>query len=124
VKRRRPSTARDYPRTARLNQLVQEIVAEELELLDDERLGFLTITAVEVAADLSHAKVYYSAFVDDEEANEVAVALGEHRIRLQGAVGRQARMRRTPELTFEFDEVVRGAARVEDIIRRINTDDD
>jgi ribosome-binding factor A len=103
---------------------VQEIVAEELELLDDERLGFLTITAVEVAADLSHAKVYYSAFVDDEEANEVAEALSEHRIRLQGAVGRQARMRRTPELAFEFDEVVRGAARVEDIIRRINTDDD
>jgi hypothetical protein len=53
--RRSSGTARDYPRTARLNHLIHEIVAEELERIDDERLGFLTVVAVEVERDLRRA---------------------------------------------------------------------
>jgi hypothetical protein len=44
---RSSGTARDYPRTARLNHLVHEIVAEEIERIDDERLGFLTVVGVD-----------------------------------------------------------------------------
>ncbi len=44
----RPGTARQYPRTARLNRLLREILAEELELIDDERLDLLTLTSVDV----------------------------------------------------------------------------
>jgi ribosome-binding factor A len=119
VKRRRSrTTAREFPRTARLNHLVQEIVAEELELLDDDRLGFLTVVAVEVEPDLRHATVWYSAIDSPGDAGAVTAALVEHRARLQAAVASQARLKRTPELTFEPDEVTPRAARVEDIIRR------
>ena len=53
--RRRQTGSRRYPRTARLNELVREIVAEEIERIDDERLGFFTVTAVEVEPGLEHA---------------------------------------------------------------------
>ncbi len=119
---RRHTTARDFPRTARLNRLLQEIVAEEVERFDDDRLGFLTIVSVVVDADLRHATVYYSVLsIEDEEA--LTEALAEYRVRLQAAVARQARLKRTPELKFKADEVTRTAERVEGILRELHDDD-
>ncbi len=116
---RRPGSARDFPRTARLNHLVHEIVAEEIELLDDERLGFLTVVGVEVESDLRRATVYYTTL---EEADPgVAELLEEHRGRLQAAIARQARLKRTPELVFRPDSVIVQAQRVEDILRDLDT---
>lgn len=118
---RRPSgTARDYPRTARLNHLVHEIVAEEVERLDDDRLGFLTVVGVEVEPDLRHAVVWYTTLDEAEADDEVVAALDEHRAGIQAAIGRQARLKRTPELSFRPDTVVRQAARVEQILRDLN----
>ena len=115
--KRSSGTARDYPRTARLNQLLQEIVAEEVERLDDDRLGFLTIVGVEIEPDLRRAVVWYTALDSDESDADLVEALADHRTRIQGAIGRQARMKRTPELTFRPDAVIRQAERVEQILR-------
>jgi len=115
--KRSSGTARDYPRTARLNQLLQEIVAEEVERLDDDRLGFLTIVGVEIEPDLRRAVVWYTALDSDGGDAELVEALADHRARIQGAIGRQARMKRTPELTFRPDAVIRQAERVEQILR-------
>jgi ribosome-binding factor A len=114
---RHHSTARDYPRTARLNRLFQEILAEELERIDDERLELVTIMSVDCDASLERAIVFYESLggVDDDEV--VLEALAEARPRLRSAVGRQARVKRTPELLFRPDDVVRGARRVEDLLR-------
>ena len=112
---KRHGTARDFPRTARLNHLVHEIVAEEIELLDDERLGFLTVVGVEVESDLRRATVYYTTLEDADP--DVAELLEEHRVRLQAAIARQARLKRTPELVFRPDSVIVQAQRVEDILR-------
>ena len=120
--RRRQSSSRRYPRTARLNELVREIVAEELERIDDERLGFLTITAVEVDPGIEHAKIHWSNLeVSDEVVLEV---LEEHRPRLQQAVNRQTHMRRTPILSFHADVVARGASRIEEILRDLDIPED
>jgi ribosome-binding factor A len=116
---RRPGYARDFPRTARLNHLVHEIVAEEIELLDDERLGFLTVVGVEVESDLRRATVYYTTLEDADP--DVAELLEEHRGRLQAAIARQARLKRTPELVFRPDSVIVRAQRVEDILRDLET---
>ncbi|MGH9111587.1 MAG: ribosome-binding factor A [Acidimicrobiales bacterium] len=131
--------ARDFPRTARLNHLVHEIVAEELERLDDERLGFFTVVAVEVEPDMRHATVWYTSLSegDDPEAlgkaeggdagsdgdHAVVGALADHRARLQSAIARQAHLRRTPELVFRPDTVIRQAARLEEILREIGSED-
>jgi ribosome-binding factor A len=107
---------------ARVNELVREIVAEELERLDDERLDLVTVTQVAVDRDLEKAMVYFDSLGGAEADAEVLAALGEHRVRLQGAIGRQARLRRTPYLQFEADEVARGAQRIETIIRGLRDD--
>jgi ribosome-binding factor A len=130
--RRSSGTARDYPRTARLNHLIHEIVAEELERIDDERLGFLTVVAVEVERDLRRAVVWYTTLdgpvggPDDGHDAErhdadgrLADALERHRARIQSAIARQAHIRRTPELSFQPDLVIRQAERVEEILRDI-----
>ena len=111
------TTARDYPRTARLNTLVREILADELERIDDERLAFLVLTSVVVDADLGRAVAYYDHSRGPEAEDEIQEAFAALRPRLQKAVGRQARVKRTPELRFEPDEVIRSAARIEDVLR-------
>jgi ribosome-binding factor A len=105
-----------YPRTARVNELCLEIVAEELNRLDDDRLELVTITHVGVAPDLRHATVEFSRLGEGEEA--AGEALAEHRARLQSAIARQARLRRTPELTFRVDEVMSTSARIEELLRQ------
>ena len=119
MSRRRDSGQRHYPRTARLNRLLQEIVAEELERVDDVRLELVTVTEVVVDADLRHAKVFYDSLQGEEGDAEVLEALGEARRVLQGAIARQARIKRTPELDFRPDPAVRTGQRVEEILRDV-----
>lgn len=98
--------------------MLREVIAEELEKVadDDERLGFLTVTAVEPDADLSHATVYMASMSD-----EVATALEAHRHRFQSVIGRQVRMKWTPTLTFKVDPAVQTGNRVEDILRGLTS---
>ena len=116
-------TARDFPRTARLNRLFQQILAEELEHIDDERLELVTIMSVDCEGDLRHATVYYDTLGGEDDDEAVLEALGDARHRLQGAIGRQARVKRTPELVFRPDDVARGAARLEEVLRSIHDDE-
>jgi ribosome-binding factor A len=117
--RRGSGSARDYPRTARLNELLREIVADELERIDDERLPLLTIVSVAVEPDLRHATVFYDCLDGAEGDEDALAALGESRKRLQAAIGRQARVKRTPELSFAPDPSVRSGERIDAILRRI-----
>lgn len=109
------SGVRQYPRTARLNELCQQIVADELRLIDDEHLELVTITFMRVDRDMSRALVMFTALGEAED--EAKEALESHRVRLQAAIGRQASMRRTPELRFEVDRVVETGNRIEQLLR-------
>jgi len=113
----------DYPRTARLNELVREIVADELERIDDDRLELVTVVDVAVEPDLRHATVTFATLGGAADDEAVLEALGEARPRLQRAIGRQARTKRVPELRFEPDEVGRSAARIDEILRGLHADD-
>ncbi len=106
-----------YARSLRVNQVLRQVLAEELERLADadERLRLVTITAVDTAPDLRTARVYLSSMSDD-----AAEALAERRVALQRSMGRQVRMKRTPLLAFELDPAVVAGDRVEDVLRRIH----
>lgn len=119
----RGSSSHRYPRTARLNELLQQIIAEEIERIDDDRLDLVTVMSVDVEPDLRHATVYVDTPTGADRDEEMLQALGEHRIALQGAIGRQARMKRTPMLAFRPDLVERQAARVEDVIRHLHEEE-
>src|SRR5439155_26359614 len=87
-RRGRSGGPRHYPRTTRVNEVLREVLADELERLEhgDARLGQLTVTAVEAEPDLHHATVFLSSLPAD-----AADTLGGHRVRLQAAVARQVR---------------------------------
>lgn len=109
-------SATPYPRTARVNHVLQEVIAEELERRADldDRLRMVTVTAVEVSADLRHARVFVGSLSED-----AAAALAGERVALQRAIARQVRMKRTPSLQFAADPGVDHGWRVEAILRQL-----
>ena len=117
------ANARRYPRTARVDKLVQAVVADALERSDDERLGLLTVTGVHVDPDLRHAVVFYATHEARDEAG-VSEALEEARTGVQSAIGREVRMKRTPQLRFERDPAMDAGWRVEEILRQVRSEAD
>lgn len=113
------SSAR-YPRSARVNEVLREVIAEALERLadGDDRLQLLTVTGVECEPDLRHAVVLLASLDEEETA-----ALAEARVRLQAAVSHQVRLKRTPQLSFVADPAVSSGQRVEDILRHLGHPD-
>ena len=111
------------PRMARVNHVVQEVLADELERIGDEALELVTVTGVRVEPGLSHAVVWFSS-LSRGDPEGVAVALGEHRIRLQAAIARQLRLRRTPELSFVPDPAIEHGSRVEELLRDLKRNED
>lgn len=113
------ANARRYPRTARLNEVLREILADALEHIadDDDRLDLTTVTGVEVEPGLRHATVYYSARHD--HADE---ALMEQRVHLQAEIARQARLKRTPQLSFVVDPGVTSGWRIEEVLKGLHPD--
>jgi ribosome-binding factor A len=99
----------------RVSQLLQEIIAEELERLvgDYESLELVTVTSVVVQGDLRSARVYVASANEDSLAS-----LEEARPRIQRAIARQARLKRIPHLYFEADELLDQAWQLEEILRR------
>jgi ribosome-binding factor A len=124
---------RRYPRTARVNELVREVLAEELERMsDDANLGFVTLTGVDVTGDLRQATVWYSVldlpgYIKDADPSKVhedtADALRAVTGHLKAALGRQVRLKYTPHLVFREDPAMTHADRVEKILRELHTGD-
>jgi ribosome-binding factor A len=108
--------AKRYPRSARVNEILREVLADELERMEDkdERLGLLTVTAVQCDPDLRHAVVLFSSLGEQEER-----ALADIRVRLQAAVSTQVRLKRTPLLRFAADPAVAEGLKIEEILRRL-----
>ena len=110
-----------YPRTARLNESLREVIAEELTRIDDERLHMVTITSIDVDPEMNRAIVYFDSLLGEDGDAEILTALAGHRVRLQSAVGRQVRAKKTPILSFKPDETIRAAERIERILHEEST---
>lgn len=111
-----------YPRTARVGQTLREIVAEELVLIDDERLSLVSVTEIDVDPELNRAIVFYDSLMGEAGDEEIVEALGDHRVRLQASIARQIRAKKTPILQFRPDVVVRSAERIDEILRADRAD--
>jgi ribosome-binding factor A len=123
TKPRRTPTASShrYPRTARLNESLREVIAEELIKIDDERLSLVTITAIDVDPEMNRATVFYDSLAGEDGDEEIVAALAQHRVRIQSSVGRQVRAKKTPILTFRPDDAIRAAERIERILHDKDT---
>ncbi len=108
-----------YARSLRVNQVLRQVLAEEIERLADadERLRLVTVTDVETSPDLRHATVYLSSL-----GEEAAAALSDRRVHLQSIIGRQIRMKRTPQLAFAVDPAVVEGGKVDEVLRRLHAE--
>ncbi len=113
-----------YPRTARLNEVVHEVVANELERMSDPRLEMVTITGVNVLNDLSSATVFYSS-MNSPDAQRALDSSAPH---LRSVLGNGMRVRQVPKLVFVADPSIEAGNRIEQILaeggRRHDTLDD
>ena len=110
-----------YPRAARVNEVLREILAEALEHVsgNDDRLDLVTITGVECDPDLRAATVFYSARTEGAEE-----ALQQHRVKLQSFIAKETRLKRTPQLSFVVDSGVTTGWRIEELLKGLEDRDE
>jgi ribosome-binding factor A len=104
-------------RIRKVESQLKKIVGEEVASLSDPRIkGLVTITGAKVSPDLKHATVFYSV-LSVEDLEDAKEGLQSAAGRIQGVVGSQTRLKRTPRLRFEPDPVVENVGRIEAALR-------
>jgi len=105
------------PRMRRINEVLREVVGAAVSgELSDPRIGFVTVTAVETSPDLHTAKVFVSVLGDEEEREETLSGLRSSHGVIQARIAAETRMKRTPTLTFHYDDTIEKASRVSELL--------
>ena len=107
----------------RVNEAVRQVLSEAVPELKDPRIGFVTVTGVETSADLRHARVFVSVMGTPEEQAATMAGLASARSRLRSEMGRQMRLRYSPELVFELDTNPAVAERLESLFKELHAQD-
>jgi len=108
----------------RVNESVRQVLAEAMPELKDPRIGLVTVTGVDTAPDLRHAIVYVSVLGSAKKQRATLQALEAAHGVLQSRLARQLRMKRTPQLTFEYDPAVERGVRMSQLIDELAPEDD
>ena len=104
-------------RMRRINEVLREVVGAAISSeLSDPRIGFVTVTAVETSPDLRTAKVFVSVLGTDEEREETLQGLRSSHGVIQSRIAAETRMKRTPTLTFHYDETIERGARISELL--------
>jgi ribosome-binding factor A len=103
-------------RLRRVDEALRKVLSEGIAELKDPRIGFVTVTAVEVTNDLEHATVWVSIFGSERERERALEALVGAAGVLQGRVNRELHLRRTPLLRFTYDAAVERGVRMSRLI--------
>ncbi|HEX9378986.1 MAG TPA: 30S ribosome-binding factor RbfA [Gaiellaceae bacterium] len=110
-------------RMRRVNESVRQVLSEAIGQLKDPRIGFVTITGVETSTDLRHARVYLSVLGAERKRAQTLAGLQAARSLLQAQLGRELRLKRTPQLAFEYDPSVERGVRMTKLIDELAPDD-
>jgi ribosome-binding factor A len=113
----------DAKRTDRVGEEFREILAEEIPRLKDPRVGFVTITGVNVSPDLRQAVVFYTVMGEDADRRATRAGLASANAHLRQVIGRQVRLKYLPQLTFHEDDTELKAGRIEDLLKQMREDD-
>jgi ribosome-binding factor A len=89
----------------------------------DPGIGFVTLTRVQVSPDLQVARVFYTVLGDEKARKNSARALERAAPFLRRQIGSRLRLKRVPELRFQYDEATAGADRIDQIINEIRQRD-
>src|SRR4051812_41500200 len=101
----------------RINEVLREIVGAAVSGdLSDPRIGFVTVTSVQTSSDLRTAKVYVSVLGDEEAIEATLSGLRSSHGVIQSRIAAETRMKRTPTLTFHYDDTIEKASRVSELL--------
>lgn len=89
--------------------------------IKDPRIGFVTVTDVEVTGDLQQAKVFISVLGDETQKENTLKALAKARGFIRTEIGQRIRLRKTPEIIFEFDQSIDYGNRIETLLHQVQT---
>lgn len=111
--------AKDYSRADRVGQQMQRELAELIRLeLKDPRIGFVTITDVEVSRDLSHAKVFYTLMAGEDVETQYTLSRSSGFLRSE--LSRRIKLFKMPELHFQYDHSVERGMSLDQLIAQAN----
>ena len=108
----------------RVNEAVRQVLSEAVGELKDPRIGFVTITGVETSADLRHARVFVSVLGSEAKREKTLTGLSAAHGVLQARLARELRMKRTPQLAFEYDPTVERGVRMTQLIDELAPTDE
>jgi len=111
-------------RMRRVNEAVREVVSEGVGELKDPRIGFVTVTGVETSPDLRHARVFVSVLGSEAKRKRTLAGLAAAHGVLEARLARELRMKRTPQLAFEYDPTVERGVRMTQLIDELAPEDD
>jgi ribosome-binding factor A len=107
-------------RMRRVDEAIRQVIGGAVSgELKDPRVGFVTVTDVRTSADLSQARVYVSVLGDDEQRQASMDGLESAHGYLQRRVAGELHLKRTPTLTFAYDDTTDRALRVEELLEEI-----
>lgn len=107
----------------RVNESVRQVLSEAVGQLKDPRIGFVTVTGVRTSADLRHARVFVSVLGSERKRAATLAALQAAHSVLQARLAGELRMKRTPQLAFEYDPSVERGVRMTKLIDELAPDD-
>ena len=106
-------------RMRRVNESLRKVLADGVERLGDPSIGFVTITGVRATTDFSQATVYVSVLGRAKRRERSLQALERAHGVLQKGIARELRLRRTPQLIFQYDETVDRALRMNELLDQV-----
>jgi len=109
-------------RPERVAEEFREILAEEIPRLKDPRVGFVTLTRVEVGPDLRKATVFYTVMGEQRDHRRTRAGLMSARSHLRATLGHQVRLKFTPELEFEEDVGLEQLDRATKLLKQIGSE--
>ncbi|MDQ3822694.1 MAG: 30S ribosome-binding factor RbfA [Actinomycetota bacterium] len=110
-------------RMRRVNEAVRQVLSEALTELKDPRIGFVTVTGVETSPDLRHARVFVSVLGSAKKREATLAGLTAAHGVLQARIASELRLKRTPQLAFEYDQSVERGLRVSQLIDELVPDE-
>ena len=103
-------------RMRRVNESIRQVLSESVPDLKDPRIGFVTVTGVVTSTDLRQATVYVSVFGSEHKRDATLRGLTAAHGVLQSAIAHELKLKRTPQLTFEYDPTVERGVRLSKLI--------
>lgn len=111
-----------HRRPARVADLVKQEVSKIIQHeTKDPRIGFVTLTSVEVSIDLRHARIYFSVLGSSADRMVSLEALDRAKGYIRSQLGRRIKLRHIPELLFSYDDSFDYAQRISNVMRSIET---